>query len=98
MPFLAGVDHAAVDPNNGDIYYAYGNRDAGTGNDRLAIRRIQDNGGGGVPVGPEKFVTGQVEAAIPSVTVARDGTAGLFYYTFDGTSPNNFPIFSAHLA
>jgi hypothetical protein len=57
---------AAIDPNNGDVYYTYGNRDAGTGNDRLAIRRIQDNGAGGVTVGPESFVTGQVEAAIPS--------------------------------
>ena len=57
---LGGVDHAAVDPSNGDVYYVYGNRDAGTGNNRLAIRRIQDNGGGGVTVGPENFVTGQV--------------------------------------
>src|SRR5438094_9075139 len=97
MPFLAGVDHAAVDPNNGDIYYAYGNRDAGTGNNRLAIRRIQDDGGGGVTIGPENFVTGQVEAAIPSVAVTSDGTVGVFYYTFDGFSPD-FPIFSAHLA
>lgn len=94
---MAGVDHAAVDPNNGDIYYAYGNRDAGTGNNRLAIRRIQDDGGGGVTVGPENFVTGQVEAAIPSVAVTSDGTVGVFYYTFDGFSPD-FPIFSAHLA
>src|SRR5437868_629785 len=55
---LGGADHAAVDPNNGDVYYVYGSRDAGTGNDRLAIRRIFDNGGGGVTVGPENFVTG----------------------------------------
>ena len=95
---LGGVDHAAVDPNNGDVYYVYGNRDAGTGNDRLAIRRIQDNGGGGVTVGPENFVTGQVEAAIPSVAVASNGIVGVFYYTFDGFSPDGFPIFSAHLA
>jgi uncharacterized repeat protein (TIGR01451 family) len=95
---LGGVDHAAVDPTNGDVYYVYGNRDAGTGNDRLAIRRIEDNGGGGVNVGPENFVTGQVEAAIPSVAVASNGIVGVFYYTFDGISPDNFPIFSAHLA
>jgi hypothetical protein len=95
---LGGVDHAGVDPNNGDLYYVYGSRDAGTGNDRLAIRRIQDNGGGGVTVGPEHFVTGQVEAAIPSVAVTGDGTVGVFYYTFDGFSQDNFPIFTAHLA
>jgi hypothetical protein len=95
---LGGVDHAAVDPNNGDVYYVYGNRDAATGNDRLAIRRIQDDGGGGVTVGPEHFVTGQVEAAIPSVAVTSDGTVGVFYYTFDGLSQDNLPIFSAHLA
>src|SRR5215468_10529784 len=94
---LGGVDHAAVDPTNGDVYYAYGNRDAATGNDRLAIRRIQDNGGGGVTVGPEHFVTGQVEAAIPSVAVASNGIVGVFYYTFDGLS-GGIPSFSAHLA
>ncbi len=95
---LGGVDHAAVDPNNGDVYYVYGNRGAGTGNNRLAIRRIQDNGAGGVTVGPEHFVTGQVDAAIPAVAVTSDGTVGVFFYTFDGTSPDNLPIFSAHLA
>ena len=94
---LGGVDHATVDPNNGDVYYVYGNRDGGTGNDRLAIRRIQDNGVGGVTVGPENFVTGQVEAAIPSVAVLSNGTVGVFYYTFDGLS-GGIPSFSAHLA
>ncbi len=87
-----------MDPNNGDIYYVYGNRDPGTGNDRLAIRRIQDDGGEGVTVGPENFVTGQVEAAIPSVAVAgkRDGGHLLLHIRWllpvDG-----FPIFTAHL-
>jgi len=94
---LGGVDHATVDPTTGDVYYVYGNRDAGTGNNRLAIRRIFDNGAGGVTVGPENFVTGQVEAAIPSVAVLSNGTVGVFYYTFDGFS-SGFPIFSAHLA
>ena len=51
---------------------------AATGNDRLAIRRIQNDGGGGVTVGPEHFVTGQVEAAIPSVAVTSAGTVGVF--------------------
>jgi uncharacterized repeat protein (TIGR01451 family) len=94
---LGGVDHAAVDPNNGDVYYVYGSRDSGTGNDRLAIRRIQDDGVGGVTVGPENFVTGQVEAAIPSVAVLSSGTVGVFFYTFDGLS-GGIPSFSAHLA
>jgi uncharacterized repeat protein (TIGR01451 family) len=94
---LGGVDHATVDPNNGDVYYVYGNRDGGTGNDRIAIRRIQDDGVGGVTVGPENFVTGQVEAAIPSVAVLSNGTVGVFYYTFDGLS-GGIPSFSAHLA
>lgn len=75
----------------------YGNRDAATGNNRLAIRRIQDDGAGGVIVGPESFVTGQVQAAIPSVAVTTNGKVGVFYYTFDGFSMSGFPIFSAHL-
>jgi hypothetical protein len=95
---LGGVDHAAVDPNNGDLYYVYGNRDAATGNNRLAIRRIQDDGGGGVIAGPEHFLTGQVQAAIPSVAVASHGTVGIFYYTIDGFSQDDLPIFSARLA
>jgi len=47
-----------------------------------------------VTVGPENFVTGQVESAIPSVAVASNGIVG-FFYTFDGTSPppDNIPIF-----
>jgi uncharacterized repeat protein (TIGR01451 family) len=51
-----------------------------------------------VTVGPESFVTGQVEAAIPSVAVTSNGIVGVFYYTFDGFSPDAFPTFSAHLA
>jgi len=95
---LGGVLHAAVDPTTGDVYYVYGNRDPGTGNNRLAIRRIVDDGFGGVLIGAEAFVTGQVQAALPSVAVTRDGTVGVFYYTFDGFSSDGFPIFTAHLA
>ncbi len=95
---LGGVLHATTDPRNGDVYYVYGHRDPGTGNDRLAIRRITATAAGKVTIGPERFVTGQVEAAIPQVAVTDDGTLGVFYYTFDGLSGSGFPIFTAHLA
>jgi len=95
---LGGVHHAAVDPKKSDLYYVYGNRDSATGNDRLTIRRITSSPSGSVTIGPERFVTGQVEAAIPQVAVTEDGTVGVFYYTFDGFSSGNFPIFTAHLA
>jgi hypothetical protein len=53
---------------------------------------------GNVIIGAESFVTGQVEAAIPVVAVTDNGTVGVFYYTFDGFSSDDFPIFTAHLA
>jgi hypothetical protein len=94
---LGGVLHAAVDPHSGDVFYVYGNRDSATGNNRLALRRIVDDGSGNVVVGEEHFVTGQVQAALPSVAVADDGTVGIFYYTCDGVSPSGFPVFTAPL-
>ena len=94
---LGGVDHAAVDPTNGDLYYVYGNRD-GAGNNRLAIRRVTDNGSGGVNVGAENFVvTGTVQAALPQVAVNNQGTLAVFYYTFNGMV-SGFPQFSTWLA
>lgn len=95
---LGGVHHAAADPRKGDVYYVYGNRDPATGNDRLAIRRLTTGHSGNITIGPERFVTGQVEAAIPQVAVTHKGTVGVFYYTFDGFSATNFPTFTAHLA
>jgi hypothetical protein len=94
---LGGVDHAAVDPNNGDVYYVYGDRDGTTGNNRLSIRRLTDNGAGGLTVGAKNFVTGQVQAALPSVAVAANGVVGVLYTQYDGVS-GGFPSFSAHLA
>ena len=94
---LGGVDHAAVDPTNGDVYYVYGNRDIGTGNNRLSIKRLTANGTGGLTIGPAAFVTGQVQAAIPSVAVTSNGVVGVFFYTFDGIV-SGFPQFTAHLA
>jgi hypothetical protein len=96
---LGGVDHAAVDPRTGDVYVVYGNRDAGTGNNRLSIVRLTDDGIGGLTIGPSFFVTGQVQAALPSVAVSNDskGSVGVLYDTFDGID-SGLPIFSAHLA
>ena len=94
---LGGVDHAAVDPSTGDVYVVYGNRDA-SGNNRLAIRRVFDNGSGGVTVGPESFVvSGTVTAALPSVAVTSHGTVGVFYYTYNGMV-SGFPQFTTWLA
>ena len=80
---LGGADHAAVDPVTGDVVYVYGNRDPVTGNNRLAMRRLTPNGVGGLTIGPEIFVTGQVQAAIPSVAITENRTIGVFYYTCD---------------
>ena len=90
---LGGVLHAAVDEQTGDVYYVYGHRDPATGNDRVAVRRIQLSSDNAVVVGPEYFVSGQVEAALPSVAVAADGAVGVLYDTFDGFSSAGFPIF-----
>lgn len=95
---LGGVHHAAVDSKTGALYYVYGNRDATTGNDRLAIRQVTADNAGNTTVGSEHFVTGQVKAALPQVAVTNNGTVGVFYYTLDSFSENNFPIFTTHLA
>jgi hypothetical protein len=95
---LGGVLHAAVDPTKGDVFYVYGKRDAVTGNNRLAIRRITTDDTGQLSIGPEVFVTGQVQAAIPSVAVTPNGEIGVFYYTFDGFATTGFPTFTTHIA
>ena len=96
---LGGVLHATVDPTNSDVYYVYGNRDSSTNNNRLAIRRLTSNGMGGLNVGAEVFVTGQVQAALPSVAVTSDGTVGVLYSQYDGLSPmSSIPMFSVHFA
>jgi hypothetical protein len=95
---LGGVDHAAVDPDTGDVFVVYGNRDAG-GNNRLAIRRLFHDGAGGLTIGPEHFVvSGTVTAALPSIAVTREGSiVGVFYYTFNGMV-SGFPQFTTWLA
>jgi hypothetical protein len=94
---LGGVDHAAVDPATGDVVYVYGSRDSATGNNRLAMRRLTPNAAGGLDIGPARFVTGQVQAAIPSVAIAANRTIGVFYYTCDHPS-GPFPTMTAHFS
>lgn len=93
---LGGVDHAAVDPTNGDVYVAYG-QDVSGGN-QIKIRRLTGNGSGGLAVGPASNVSTSTNAALPSVAVTSDGTIGVLYDTFDGNTADGFPIFTAHLA
>jgi len=92
---LGGVDHAAVDPSNGAVYYVYGNASS-SGVDRIAIRRVTFSAGNAV-VGPETIVS-TVESALPQVAVDGNGTVGVFYYSFDGMSAAGRPNFTAHLA
>jgi hypothetical protein len=96
---LGGVDHAAVDPQTGDVVYVYGTLDS-SGINQLAMRRLTDNGAGGLTIGsPIPITAGSVNAAVPSVAVAENGTIGVFYYTCDRVPPaSSFPLFTAHLA
>ncbi|MSU59830.1 MAG: choice-of-anchor D domain-containing protein [Pedosphaera sp.] len=105
---LGGALHAAVNPANGDVYYVYGRRFnlvlpwfGSMPFERLAIRRLTANVAGGLDIGAESFVTGFVDAAIPSVAVTTEGTVGVLYYTLEGTevkAGKTYPIFTAHLA
>ena len=93
---LGGVDHAAVDPNNGDVYVVYG-QDVSGGN-RIMIRRLTANGSGGLNVGAAATVSSQNDTALPSIAILSDGTLGVLYHSFDSTNASGFPVFSVHLA
>ncbi len=94
-----GVDHAAVDPTNGDVYVVYGHDTASTGTgNQLEVRRITFNNTGTATIGAASVVSNAASAALPSVAVAGDGTIGVLYDTDDGTNPSGFPIISAHFA
>ena len=83
---LGGVNHVAVDPNNSDVYVVFGNRDPKTTNNRLSIVRLTSNGKGGLKIGKPHFVTGQVQAALPSMAIAKNskGTIGILYVVYNG--------------
>ena len=98
---LGGVNHVTVDPNNSDVYVVFGNRDPNTRNNRLSIVRLTDDGHGGLTIGTPHFVTGQVQAALPSVAIAknRTGTIGVLYMVYNGIDPKSgFPAFTAMIA
>jgi hypothetical protein len=98
---LGGVNHLTVDPSNSDLYVVFGNRDRKTRNNRLSIVRLTSNGKGGLKIETPHFVTGQVQAALPSVAVAknRKGTVGVLYMVFNEIDPKSkFPMYTAMLA
>jgi hypothetical protein len=76
---LGGAEAIAVDPGNGDVYYVFHMRDSATGNNRLSIVRIADNAPAGVAFAT--FLTGQVQAALPSVAVTQSGAVGVLDVT-----------------
>jgi hypothetical protein len=96
---LGGVDHAAVDPETGDVVYVYGALVGGI--NQLFMKRLTTTGAGvlTIPTAATQITTGPVNAAIPSVAVTENGTIGVFYYTCDRVPPaSTFPIFTAHFA
>jgi hypothetical protein len=98
---LGGIDHLAVDPNNGDVYVVYGNKDTSTRIDRLSIAHLTANGSGGLKWLNNYFVVGQAETALPSVAIAKNtkGTIGVLYTNFDGIDlTTKLPQFSVFLA
>lgn len=97
---LGGIDHAAVDPTTSNVYVVFGGSN-GAGGNGIGIKQISfDN------ATPTNAVLGTqhrvspvgVEAALPSVAVAPNGTVGVLYTSFDGFDVNGFPIFSGHFA
>ncbi|HYL58480.1 MAG TPA: hypothetical protein VEU51_06385, partial [Candidatus Acidoferrales bacterium] len=97
---LGGIDHAAVDPTTSNVYVVFGGSN-GAGGNGIGIKQITfDN------ATPTNAVLGTqhrvsplgVEAALPSVAVAPNGTVGVLYTSFDGFDVNGFPIYSGHFA
>jgi hypothetical protein len=96
---LGGVDHLAVDPRAGDVFVVYGADLASTGiGNQLYLRKLSPDAQGNLAIGPPRIVTTAASAALPSVAVTDNGTVGVLYDTFDGSTADGFPIFSAHLA
>ena len=95
---LGGVLHATTDPGTATSTTSTATAILGPARIASPSGASRPIAAGDVTIGPERFVTGQVEAAIPQVAMTDDGTLGVFYYTFDGFSGSGFPNFTAHLA
>jgi hypothetical protein len=70
-------------------------------NNRLSIVRLTSNGKGGLKIGKPHFVTGQVQAALPSMAIAKNskGTIGILYIVYNGLDKKTgFPTYTANLA
>ncbi|MDP9120076.1 MAG: hypothetical protein M3O15_01715 [Acidobacteriota bacterium] len=91
---LGGSDAIAVDPGNGDLYYAFHFSAANTYTERLSVVRITENAQSGVT--SSSLLPGQ-PAALPSVAVTESGAVGVLYDTYDGMA-SGFPQFSVHFA
>ncbi len=97
---LGGINHAAVDPTTGDVYVVFGAAN-GSASQGIYIVQITFDG-----ASPSNAIIGTVhpvspfalEAALPAVAVAPNGTIGVLYTSFDGFSVDGFPIYSGHFA
>jgi hypothetical protein len=94
---LGGSEAVAVDPGNGDLFYVYHARDGVTGNNRLAVARLTADGSGGLTVAQSTFLTGLVQAALPTVAVAENGAVGVLYDVYNGIV-SGFPQYATHFA
>jgi hypothetical protein len=94
---LGGVDAIAVDNKSGDVYVVYGRRDETTLYNRLAIAHLAPNASGGLDVISRRYISGQFDAALPSVAVAN-GTVGVLYDKYEGVNASGYPVFTAKLA
>ncbi|HEV3353748.1 MAG TPA: hypothetical protein VG076_12550 [Acidimicrobiales bacterium] len=96
-----GIDHATVDPSNGDVYLVYGRDTDGataTNYNSIFVQRLSYNGANLDLNGAPVQVNAATNAALPSVAVTSDGTVGVLFETFDGNNGSGIPTFSAHLS
>jgi hypothetical protein len=94
---LGGVDpgHAeyfsalAVDPNTGDVYIAFEHPVSGEPGDQVFVERFEENQHGELvagPEGPQQVSSGASATGLPGIAVSEDGTVGLLYDSFIGSS------------